>query len=226
MNGRFSRLSVLVVACTAFLGPGSAFGEESGPRQASHPVPAEAVDRPGTIYSPLDAAEDSHRLSEARRRWAIDRQLEVLDAVRQSHAGTVPRYVDVTALPVSPGAARRALRRGYLPGYPYPYSLGLGVVVRPGAWPAVPLFGSVPYYPYAVQPVGHEKIWTGPNSYIYRPLYPEQFQPAPPEPSRQPTPARREPPRPDANVVPPRVEGQVPGQQAPPPPGRSGPQEM
>jgi hypothetical protein len=150
----------------------------------------------------------------------------VLDAVRQTHAGAVPRYVDVTALPISPGAARRALRRGYLPGYPYPYSPGYGVVVPPGAWPAAPFFGSVPYYPYAVQPLGHEKIWTGPNSYIYKPLYPEQFQPAPLEPSRQPTPARREPQRPDANVVPPQVEGQVPEQQAPPPPGRSGPQEM
>jgi hypothetical protein len=42
-----------------------------------------------------------------------------------------------------------------------------------------------PYYAGSGQPIGHEKIWTSPNSYVYRPLYA-----APPAVAGSPTPSK------------------------------------
>jgi hypothetical protein len=60
-----------------------------------------------------------------------------------------------------------------------------------------PLAASSPYPPYSNQPIGHEKIWTSPNSYVYRPLYagapgaigsPAAVKPGGPQPGKLQTP--------------------------------------
>ncbi|MGD0901088.1 MAG: hypothetical protein ABR915_24925 [Thermoguttaceae bacterium] len=56
----------------------------------------------------------------------------------------------------------------------------------PDLW-AYPYWAYPPYYGMVAQPTGHEKIWTGPNSYIYRPrwdLPPASAGPHPPWPAR------------------------------------------
>ena len=64
---------------------------------------------------------------------------------------------------------RRAYRQAVRYGYP--------PVFQP--WPRVPgdIYG-YPYYGAVRQPAGHEKTYTSPNGYVYRPLY-EKPQPQP-----------------------------------------------
>lgn len=209
----------LLAALIAFSAVHVGLGDDPEGRPVPQGIPA---DRPSRIYSPLDAAADSHRLAEERRREAIDRQLEVIDRIRQQHALAAAGYVDVTALPGYRAAARRALRRGYLPPIPAPWP-GHGVPVRPGTLPPGPYGGALRYYPQVQQPIGHERIWTGPNSYIYRPLYPE-----PSQPGRQPTPAKPRPAeRPSPSDVPPPPQpDDVPEIPEPPVVPLPGPREL
>ncbi len=196
MMVRVSIFVALVVLGAAHAGLGDEPGAMPG---ASHFAQAGPADRSSDVYSPLDAAEDSYRYSEARRRAALDRQLEVLDRIRQGHAAAALPYLDVPALRGYPGAPLRALRGGYAPPLPYP-------------WPS---YGRVlPYYPRVQQPIGHEKIWTGPNSYIYRPLYPEPFQPAPVDSVPQPAPPGHLP-APQPHPAPPVEPSEVPRPPAP-----------
>ncbi len=185
-----------------------------------------AAAQTGPVYSPQQAAADADQLAEQRRRWAIERQLEVIDGIRQARAAAAFPYAVGPAMPGYPRAARRALRRGYAPPPPYPQP-GHGVLVRPGPFPAAPYWGLAPHGPPVRQPLGHERIWTGPNSYIYRPLHPEPFQPAPVERERQPTvaePRPRELPVPrEAPAPPPQAVPEIP---EPPPVLEPGPREF
>ncbi len=215
---------ILLLVAMVFSAVCVGLGADPDGRPAQQGIPA---DRPSQVYSPLDAAEESHRLAEERRRWAVDRQLEVIDRIRQTHAAAAAGYFDMTTVPGYRAAARRALRHGYPPPVPAPWP-GYGVPVRPGALPLAPYGGALPYYPPVQQPIGHERIWTGPNSYIYRPVYPEPFQPAPVEPGRQPTPAepwRPQPPAPP-DVPPPPQPDEFPEIPEPPVVPMPGPREF
>lgn len=147
---------------------GAAPGQEAPGGAATAPEPPEAPQqaRPEVTYSPLQAGRDAYQMAEQQRRWAIDRQLGLLDDVKRDNTwiGYAAAGLPEIYAYGSPWAARRAYRRGY------------GPLFTP--WPRVPgdVYG-YPYYPWVRQPIGHEKIWTGPNGYIYVPRY------APPGPA-------------------------------------------
>ncbi len=79
---------------------------------------------------------------------------------------------------------------------------GYGPAFTP--WPR-PLYG-YPHYRRVRQPIGHDKIWTGPNSYVYRSRYA-----SPPEEARSPVAPLESVPTPEP---------------VPPPPIESGPREF
>jgi len=144
--------------------------------------------RPNATYDSLQAGQDAYQRGEEERRWAIDRQLQVEQNIIDYNVwsyynwgmphfyGYGNPYVGMYAPPEVGFRLRRAFARwGYWPPlYPTPLS--------PDS-----VYG-YQYRPFAKQPIGHEKIWTGPNSYIYKPRYaspepppgPPAFQPAPP----------------------------------------------
>jgi hypothetical protein len=207
MLGRTGTVILGAVVGVFWLGMGTA---------ASGQVAARRPPSPQVTYGPLQAARDAQRLAEEARRRAIDRQLQVLDDVRRYR--TYAYYDYALAAPRDvygpPRAIRRAYRRGYGP-----------------VWWTWPYIYGYPYYPQVKQPWGHEKIWTSPNSYIYRPLYdPPAEPPKPPtlaDPSLRPQgPPPAEPPLdaprpplliPPAHPVPERI---------PTPPAESGPREF
>jgi len=145
----------------------------ASPAHLIPPAPGGRQYQPDAKYTPLDAGEDAYRRAEAQRRWAIDRQLTVEKNVRDYNTwkyynwGNFNRFaqpfVDAFAPPrvawrIRRGAARRAACGPVPPPfYPSPVS------------PDAPL--GYNYLPFRSQPVGHEKTWTSPNSYIYKPVY-------------------------------------------------------
>ncbi len=199
---------------------------------AADPLPVPTRPPYPAQYDRLDAAWDSHQYAETRRRTAIDRQLEMNEAmVRRAEA-----------------AARAGAVWGYGPAYPPGWDYYLyGVYDRrasrayrrhlrrswrtppPGfnghVWVGVHPWFELQYGPYVdrvPQPRGHVKIYTGPNGYIYRPLY---GPPAPAPPTPEPTPALPDPaqaapqsPAPEGEIIPaPMPEGQQGPQLLPPP---------
>ena len=139
---------------------GAAPGQEAPGGAATAPAEAAQQTRPKVTYDSLQAGRDAYRIAEEQRRWAIDRQLWLLDEVKRYNTwidSYVPGLTEIYAYG-SRSAARRAYRHGY------------GPLFTP--WPMVPgdIYG-YPYYPWVRQPIGHERIWTGPNSYIYCPRH-------------------------------------------------------
>ena len=178
---------------------------------------------PRFTYGPLEAAEEARRRAEETGREAVNRQLQLADDIRGMNTWAPTPYR--ASLPYIYGYAPRAARR-----VERAFERRVDPVFTP--WPRVPgdIYG-YPYYPSVKQPIGHEKIWTSPNSYVYRPKY----APSTPQPARPaapaPTPARRPPqadPPPTATMP---VEPEVlpPGTPEPiplPPPVRGGPREF
>ena len=155
-------------------------------------VPAPPAAEPISPYLPeqkydlLQAGRDAYQTAEEERRRAIDRQLDVQEYARWFGTWTVPPVYAHPLPSVYAYPLRRSVRRAYRGVY-----LG-GVVPAITPWPRVSV--GVYGYPYdrrVRQPIGHEKIWTGPNSYIYRPIYAERPAQVPAE---VPTPATFEPP--------------------------------
>jgi hypothetical protein len=194
------------------------------------------VYHPGETYDSLQAGQDAFADAEAQRRAIIGRQLLIEEQIVQqntwadpqdkyrpvrpesygpilpkSHAG--PTLADVYA---NPPAGGPVYYRGAPGGTAASPSGSAGTpVFQP--WPRVPNdIWAAPYYGYVRQPIGHVKIWTGPLSYIYKPVYA-----SPPMVTAQP--AGRAiisvPPQPPA---PPRFRGTAPRSPAessgPPPP--------
>lgn len=191
-----------------------ALGQDARPPAEKPPAPAAATRqvRPNETYDPLHAGQDAYQLGEQQRRRAINRQLWLWDEIKRYNTWIgcyAPSLPEIYAYG-SPRAARRASRYGF------------GPLFTP--WPLVPgdVYG-YPYYPWVKQPIGHEKIWTGPNSYIYLPRYapPANAQGTPARAAPAPTPATvpQPPPRgaPPANLAPERI---------PTPPVESGPREF
>jgi hypothetical protein len=178
-------------------------------------------DRGVETYDALQAGQNAYRAAEAQRQAAIDRQLQVQDEIRWYNSwapgyGDGPTLTEIYAYG-SPRAYRRAQRQGY------------GPLFEP--WPRVPgdIYGSS-YYGYVRQPTGHEKIWTSPNGYIYRPRYdrpPSSGEPALPAivPPASRAPSRGVPPAPPGGatpIPPPPTPGVVP----PPSVNSAGPREL
>ncbi|MFZ5831093.1 MAG: hypothetical protein ACOY3P_13465 [Planctomycetota bacterium] len=152
----------------AFLAAATVVGAASG-------VWAQAIVPTDQIYSPFDAARDSFELGEAGRQARLNNQLGLVETGRAYRMwGPVwpPVYGAYPAVVYSYGSPR-ALWRAQRETVFYPPAI---VAPRPFLWsptPVAPLPGEVQ------QPIGHERIWTGPNSYIYKPLYPQPVSPAP-----------------------------------------------
>jgi hypothetical protein len=160
-------------------------------------------------YSTLDAGRDAHERAERKRRQAIDRQVQTIEDIAwyNAWAGSYRYppsldsiYAYPPADPIGPGSAvPRAFSRAFR-SYPGVY----GPVFEP--WPFVP--GDIWGYPYisrVEQPLGHKVIPTGPNGYIYRPVYASDLkvkQAAQPDPTPPPEQAPEPIPAPAPEAIP------------------------
>jgi len=198
-------VSTIGITAVAAIGVASPANGQEAPRAAPEVIPAPAPSPPAPeadpssarapravrtpeTYDSLQAGRDAHAMAERQRREAIDRQLQTIEDVQWYNAwyddwydAWGRPYARRYALPyiygyAPPFAASRAHRaiEGYAPAPPFT------------PWPYVPgdIYG-YRYAPRVEQPLGHEKVWTGPNSYIYRPRYtepPAEVPPAAPEP--------------------------------------------
>ncbi|OHB70096.1 MAG: hypothetical protein A2V70_00455 [Planctomycetes bacterium RBG_13_63_9] len=196
---------------------GVALGQDAPARDRTRPIPLGGPQAPRAqnAYPSLEAAQDAYRAAEAQRRWAISRQLQMLEDLRYRNpwvAAFVPSPADFYGY-----ANRWTPRRAYRDGFdarltPSPYIPG-------------PIAGYA-YDPRRRQPIGHEKIWTGPNSYVYRP-YPAPARSSPPastpaSPVAHPTPAASHP-QPERIPTPEPIPIREP---IPTPPVESGPREF
>jgi hypothetical protein len=164
--------------------------------------------------------------TDRQRRRTIDRQIRLVD--NMTWYAQPPGYYryrpDVATVYAYgwPGAVPRVVRRSYwYQNYVVPYLPR--VVFEP--WPLVP--GRVYGYPYvdrAEQPLGHKVIRTGPNGYVYRPVYPSDLvrKQAPTPAPEQPGPAQSVP---EPILTPPALDGPNP-EPIPAPPPESGPREF
>ena len=172
------------------VGPAAA-ADDPAPPQAP---PPQAAAQPQVepqfprTYGPLDASREAYERGEARRRGAIQRQIELNDEMvwYSGHPGfeRVPPGLDTIyayghTYPGRPGP-RATVRLGHFGYYGYPATrpyprCGAGWFPPWGVfepWPLVP--GDVWGYPYVDRvehPLGHKVIRTGPNGYIARPVY-------------------------------------------------------
>ncbi len=212
----------------------------------------EEVYHPGETYDSLQAGYDAYLDSEAERRAQIGRQIMLEEQVMVNNTWANPAvryrpvhpesygpvrpqfYTDATLADVYGGApppGRRRVVEGYRG-----VTAAVGTIYGGSAftpWPLVPgdIYGT-PYYGYVRQPIGHIKIWTGPQSYIYKPIYasPPMAQPV----SAQPRPDLVQPANPRAAIAaPPRAEpahpAAAPAIPPPPQPGEAaaaGPQAL
>lgn len=182
----------------------------------------EATARPATpavpapTYGPLEAGQDAYQFAETQRRAALARQLETINQMtwwdtRLAGPGTVPSLESFYAYPRSWRATRYGQGTGPQNSSAYGDDHGRNVFEP---WPLVPgdIFShsQVERIP---QPVGHEIVVTGPNSYIYRPVYPGETIP----PRQKPLPGEvLLPPPPSANppaAMPPSSAARGPGEQ-------------
>jgi hypothetical protein len=193
---------------------------------APPPTTVPQQDHPQVTYGPLQAAQDAYRMAEQERRHAVDRQVHLL----QSAAWWRPPW-PAPYLPAVPPVPPVPPVYGY--GFPYGPRLGFGRAYRYGYYRAVPLpwppAPPVPYvYPYspqARQPTGYEKVWTGPNSYVYRPYYGQPTGqpnvPAPSSPSTRPPAPAEQPSGPALHGPIQPAPEPIPTPAAEPPPGES-----
>jgi hypothetical protein len=187
---------------------GVALGQDdSGPKKAV-PTPAGKSQqvRPGAAYGSLQAAQDAYRAGEQKRWCALSRQWQLVEGLRCRNPWVAAYVPSLAEIAVYRGL--RAFEQAF-GGETVPLS-GLGAYV-PGR------VSGEGYYPGTRQPIGHEKIWTGPNGYVYRPRYAPagRAELVPVSPVRQ-TPTR---------AVRPAEPVSVP-ERIPTPPPESGPREF
>ena len=228
-NTLFLREGVLIMAYRfifgrSFTAPSIASGAillamaVSGGRQLQA---QQEVYHPGETYNSLQAGYDAYLDAEAERRAQIGRQIMIQEQIMATNTWADPadRYRPVH--PESYGTIRPRFYTGATLSDVYGGSSVVGATIvgyrgaagtiytgKGSAWPRVPgdIYGT-PYYGFARQPIGHIKIWTGPQSYIYKPVYANA-------PMAEPISAQ---PRPDL-VRPRRVEAARPATRPLPPP--------
>jgi len=219
------RAAAVAVFCCGLIGlsiSSPAPGQEEVPRPPASgpPLPEARLPQFPSTYSPLDAGWDAYERGEQQRRGAIDRQLQL-------HADLAWYYSLPGYWPYPPGletvysgtwgpglfGPRRAYRYRY-PRYGYP-------TFEP--WPFVPgdIYG-YPYYGQVPQPLGHKVIRTGPNGYIYRPVYESDLQPKEEPASGEPL---AEGPGPALSREPPSARERAP-EPVPAPPPEDAPREF
>jgi hypothetical protein len=158
------------------------------------PFPAAAqieVYHPGETYDSLQAGHDAYVNAEAVRRAAIGRQLQLQEQIQRDNtwANSADKYSPIRPESFGPILPRAVAGIGREEIYALPRPDRQAYQDRPGLplfepWPRVPndIF-SAPYYGVVRQPTGYVKIWTGPQSCIYKPTYaspPMDMHPSPP----------------------------------------------
>jgi hypothetical protein len=152
------------------------------------------VYHPGETYDSLQAGRDSYWEAEAERRAKIGRQLMLEEQIQAQNTWSDPQDKYRPVHPESYGPIRPKVYTGptLADVYAYPSSGIVYYNAQPAApqsaaparngsatpvpvfepWPRVPgdIWGT-PYYGFVRQPIGHVKIWTGRQSYIYKPVY-------------------------------------------------------
>jgi len=174
MTDRISVIRINVMCCSllaglvVWWGGAMALAGEAPGRPEITPVPTpnyglQRQYRPDFTYGPNQAGWDSYQVGEQQRREAINRQAYLSAHMPWYNAWISPA---MTLQPVHAYRLRRAARRASRPGF----APVLAPVLAP--WPVVRGYAyGYPYFPYVAQPLGHKRIQTGPNSYIYRPIY-------------------------------------------------------
>ncbi len=211
MNGKIALfLCVLVVGSLPV-----ALGQEAipTPKPVEPPAPGGREYRPNEKYTPLDAGQDAYKRAEGERRWAVDRQLTVEQNIRDYNTW---RYYNWGSPYFNQYASPYAAP--YIDAPRIGWRIRRNIAARIGTLgPPLPSVLSPDarygynYLPYTKQPIGHEKIWTSPNSYIYKPRYtPPNKPPAtigePPQPppaQPQPAPVAQPPTAGSENALPP-----------------------
>ena len=211
----------IVIAVFLTVGDGTSAQAQPAPQATREvvPTPAPVADPAAApapeTYDSLDAGQDAQAMAERQRRAAVDRQLQTQADIRyyQVLPGRWGRHyarryavpnIHVYAPPFAAQEAHRAIEGGYIPAPPF------GPWPMPGDFFGVPYVGE-PYVDSVEQPQGHEKVWTGPNSYIYRPRQQEptraERQPtlAPPQPTLAAEPAAAQLPVEQPPVAPPSL---------------------
>lgn len=122
------------------------------------------------IHSPWQAAWEAHARSERARLRAIDRQRQANDLMSWYGTYASGSYRSSPSYLRGRGQRRYERRLSRSPHtVPFPGSPGHAF---PGGGEVVPV---LPYLsqnvPPVENPVGHRKTWTGPNSYVYEPIY-------------------------------------------------------
>ena len=174
-----------------------------------------------TAYDPLQAGEDAYRAGEEQRRAAIDQQRQLGEQLRWRNMWAYPSYAPARAgiyaygyapYPYSVYNPRRAYRQALRYGYPPLYQ----------QWPRAPgdIYG-YPYYGYARQPIGQEKVWTGPSGYVDRPSHGQPPEPQAPTPASPPRPQE-----PSASAGEPSSSPEAVPEPIPAPPSEPGPREF
>jgi hypothetical protein len=184
------RIALFGAFCWALAVP--AFGQESAerPQPGGTPLPEAVLPQSPGTYGLLEAGNDAYLRGEAARRDAIGRQLQT-GADIAWYYGQPPGFPNLPGIEAAYAGPRwhappifgplRAYRL-YNQGYP---------IFEP--WPFVPgdIYGS-PYFGRVPQPLGHEVVRTGPDGYVYRPIYGPELEQGE-VPPVEPPPARAEP---------------------------------
>ena len=156
----------------------------------AQPFPAAAqieVYHPGETYDSLQAGHDAYVNAEAVRRAAIGRQLQLQEQIQRDNTWANPadKYSPIRPESFGPILPRAAAGIGREDIYALTRPDRQAYQDRPGLplfepWPRVPndIF-SAPYYGVVRQPTGYVKIWTGPQSCIYKPTYASPPMPDP-----------------------------------------------
>jgi hypothetical protein len=206
-----------------------------GPAQSAEVIPGPPPASAGSAYPPQAASADAYRNAEEQRRSDISRQLQTNDRLSARAATAYGPYGEpylVTPAPPAPGAQ-------HPPADPYPGSRVLTRIERLANSPLGATLGALvpggitvyrrPPGPQRVpQPLGHEELWTSPNSYVYRPIYPAPGGSQPPVVALPRIPAPRSvpgapsaPAGPQGEIIPP-----PPPALPPPPVAQLGPRDL
>lgn len=196
---------------------GLAVGARAAAQEPLPPAAAPAAPPSAHSFDALDAGRDAYQMAEAERRQATARQVQMVDDMVWYSAA--PSYRCPLALEFSyahPRAWRARIGPVVVSAGPAVFghhasleALGSATV---GPWG---IYG-YPHVERAAQPLGHRVIVTGPNGYVYRPVYPWDLKSPPPAPP----PVQPAPPAPAQPAEPP------PPEPIPAPPAESGPREF
>lgn len=167
---------------------------------------------PPVKYGPLEAGQEAYQRAETERRAAIARQLQTLDSMAW-YSGAPgqripPSLESIYAYPRTWRMTQFGIQTDRRYSFPYRED-SRWATFEP--WPLVPgdIFAS-PWLDRVRQPAGHEIIATGPNSYLYRPVYPVETPPVHSVTKARDTALPRPPEaHPPARLIPKRVAPQT-----------------